>query len=284
MEAKDKATKTESATKERKKELKCGIIMPISAIAECSKQHWEEVKCIIEEAIVEAKFVPNLVSDANDSGIIQSRIVQNIYDNEMVVCDVSCKNPNVMFELGMRLAFDKPTIIIMDSQTTYSFDTAPIEHIGYPRDLNYHSINEFKKKLSQKIKATYDSYTSNQGNSFLKHFGEFKVAKIEHTEGSADAVILSKLETLEQQIRNIKVPVQRDTTYAQDPIRRVVNDAICEYCDLKDIKFEKLMFSDEDMPERRELINYLEEKSYIRKLCGNPRVLRQTIKDILNPF
>jgi hypothetical protein len=37
---------------------------------------------------------------------------------------LALKNPNVMFELGMRLAFDKPAIIIKDNRTNYSFDTA----------------------------------------------------------------------------------------------------------------------------------------------------------------
>ena len=59
-----------------------------------------------------------------------------------------------MFELGMRLAFDKPTIIIIDDKTSYSFDTAIIEHLSYPRDLRYGKINEFKIKLKEKIIAT----------------------------------------------------------------------------------------------------------------------------------
>ena len=69
-----------------------------------------------------AGYEAELVSDAEDIGIIQTRIVQNLYDKDIIVCDVSCKNANVMFELGMRLAFDKPTIIVMDNMTKYSFD------------------------------------------------------------------------------------------------------------------------------------------------------------------
>jgi len=42
----------------------------------------------------------------------------------MIVCDISGRNPNVMFELGLRLAFDKPAIIIKDEITPYSFDTS----------------------------------------------------------------------------------------------------------------------------------------------------------------
>ena len=156
--SKPSPSKTHEMNKEADRKMKCGIIMPISQIGDCNQQHWKEVKGIIEESIVEAGFTPLLVSDANDTGIIQSRIVQNIYDNEMIVCDVSCKNPNVMFELGMRLAFDKPTVIIMDDKTTYSFDTAPIEHLGYPRDLNYCQILDFKEKLTKKVKATYEAY------------------------------------------------------------------------------------------------------------------------------
>ena len=131
--------------------LTCGIIMPISSIDNCTKEHWVEVKKIILEAIQAANFTPSLVSDADDSGVIQKRIVQNIYDNDIVVCDVSCKNPNVMFELGMRLAFDKPTIIVMDDNTNYSFDTSVIEHLSYPRNLSYYQILDFQKKLSNKL-------------------------------------------------------------------------------------------------------------------------------------
>jgi len=61
-----------------------------------------------------------------------------------------------MFELGLRLAFDKPTIIVKDDKTTYSFDTAPIEHLEYPRDLRFPRMVEFKSRLKEKIKGTHN--------------------------------------------------------------------------------------------------------------------------------
>ena len=128
----------------------CGIIMPISSIDGCNEGHWAEVLNIIKESIDDAGFDPNLVSNSEDSGIIQKTIIQNLYENPIVVCDVSGKNPNVMFELGIRLAFDKPTIIIKDDNTSYSFDTGQIEHLGYPRDLRFSRIVDFKIKLSEK--------------------------------------------------------------------------------------------------------------------------------------
>ena len=78
-----------------------------------------------------------------------NRIIENIYSSDIVICDVSCKNANVMFELGMRLAFDKPTIIIKDDSTGYSFDTSLIEHLEYPRDLRFTSIIKFKENANK---------------------------------------------------------------------------------------------------------------------------------------
>lgn len=183
----------------------CGLVMPISAIDGCNEGHWNEVLKIVTEAIVAADFEANMVSDADDVGIIQKRIIQNLYDNPIVVCDVSAKNPNVMFELGMRLAFDKPTIIIKDDKTAYSFDTASIEHIEYPRDLRFSKIIDFKNKLTEKIIGTYSKSTIDKNyTTFLKHFGAFTVAKIDHKEVSGQEFILEELQNIKTSVRNLE--------------------------------------------------------------------------------
>ena len=67
---------TEDEVQEKK--AVCGIVMPISAIDGCSEAHWSEVHDILNEAIDDAGFEPNLVSNADDVGIIQKRIIQNL--------------------------------------------------------------------------------------------------------------------------------------------------------------------------------------------------------------
>lgn len=152
---------------------------------------------ILEAAIGDAGFEARLVSDADEVGIIQKRIIQNVYDDPIVVCDVSGKNPNVMFELGMRLAFDKPTIIVKDDKTTYTFDTAPIEHLEYPRDLRFAKIVEFQESLSAKIEATHKkAQTDRSYTTFLKNFGSFSVAKLETRTLDKNDFILEELRAL----------------------------------------------------------------------------------------
>jgi hypothetical protein len=209
----------------------CGIIMPISAIDGCSESHWSDVHEILNEAIEDAGFEANLVSNADDVGIIQKRIIQNLYDNPVVVCDVSGKNPNVMFELGMRLAFDRPTIIVKDDKTSYAFDTSPIEHLEYPRDLRFGQIVEFKEKLQEKIQNTYKKSTTDANyTTFLKHFGEFKVAKIEQREVSSQELILDELrslrEAINRQSKNDDKPRPATRSGPVDVCLRGVSDAV----------------------------------------------------------
>ncbi|MFA6238125.1 MAG: hypothetical protein WC635_12400 [Bacteriovorax sp.] len=188
-----------------KEKLICGIIMPISEIDGCSEEHWGEVHEILIEAIETTGFDGNLVSSADEVGIIHKRIIQNLYDNPIVICDVSGKNPNVMFELGLRLAFDKPTIIIKDDKTSYSFDTSAIEHIEYPRDLRFSKIIEFKLKLTEKLRATYEKSNKDANyTTFLKHFGEFTVAKLEKKEVSGQEYILDELKSISLAMRKME--------------------------------------------------------------------------------
>ena len=184
--------------------LTCGIVMPISAIDACSEEHWRDVRLILSEAIEDAGFAPQLVSDADDVGIIQKRIIQNLYENPIVVCDVSAKNPNVMFELGMRLAFDRPTIIVKDDKTSYSFDTSPVEHLAYPRDLRFSKIVEFKELLSEKIKGTYEKSKADPTyTTFLKHFGTFKVAELKTEIVPQDRLVLEEVKGLRELVLSL---------------------------------------------------------------------------------
>lgn len=197
----------------------CGLVMPISSIDGCNEQHWSDVKEILTETVESAGFKSNLVSYADDVGIIQKRIIQNLYENPIVVCDVSGKNPNVMFELGLRLAFDKPTIIIKDDKTSYSFDTSPIEHLEYPRDLRFTKIVEFKKSLKEKVQATLrKSQDDPNYTTFLKHFGTFTVAKLDTKEVSKEDFIIEELRDLKKLV-HLQQMMHKERTHITKPIR-----------------------------------------------------------------
>ncbi|RYZ88563.1 MAG: hypothetical protein EOP06_10710 [Proteobacteria bacterium] len=197
--------------------------MPISPVAEYPASHWNEVREILRSSIEsssEYDYRVFLVSDADNVGLIHKRIVQNVYDCEIVVCDVSSKNPNVMFELGMRLAFDKPTVIIKDDQTGYSFDTGVVEHLEYPADLRYSKINDFRESLARKVDATYRlSLDGGEDASFLKSFGRFSVRKLdeEHLTGQ-DAIVQLMLD-LQSEVIQLRSAFLQQKSEISSPVR-----------------------------------------------------------------
>lgn len=190
--------------------LRCGIIMPIASMGDYSEAHWQDVKSIITEAtqqISEFTFKTEIVSNSDgEINIIHKNIITNIYNSDVVVCDISGRNPNVLFELGMRLTFDKPTIIIKDDETPYIFDTSSIETLTYPKDLRFHKIVSFKETLANRIKLTYIKSIEDKNYSpFLGHFGEFKVPVLNVTAVTEpQQIILDEISSLRSEIRSIK--------------------------------------------------------------------------------
>ena len=254
--------------------------MPISAIDGCNESHWNDVMEIINDCIEEAGFDPNLVSNADDVGVIQKRIIQNLYDNPIVVCDVSGKNPNVMFELGIRLAFDKPTIIIKDDKTTYSFDTSPIEHLDYPRDLRFNKVEDFKAKLIEKIKKTFDKSNDDPNYStFLKHFGEFKVAKIDKKEVSQQEFFMDEIRSLRRLIlQTNKRPVYKDIFEDNDDDETTI-DVCCGPARSLD-KIEELMPKIFELPDVVSASAYSKSADHHHvKLIVRPGADRQMLKN-----
>lgn len=285
--------KQETEEKKEKRLPKCGIVMPISPIDSCSSEHWAEVLNIIKESVENSGFEANLVSDADDSGIIQKRIIHNLYSNEIVVCDVSGKNPNVMFELGMRLAFDKPTIIIKDDKTDYSFDTSVIEHLSYPRDLRFGRIVVFKEALKKKIQGTYEKATTDSNyTTFLKNFGEYKVAQLTEKEVSTDRYILNAIEDIRSEMSIIRRNQNNNENtrlfskslnqkMKNENVRILARKRIEEFMHVNNIDSIEQLWSQD---KKNVLFDYLTNFDEIRESCDSPDTLHKIIDDLVVPF
>lgn len=269
----------------------CGIIMPISETDNCSTEHWTDVLGILKDVCDLNGFTPNLVSDADDIGIIHNRIIENIYSSDIIICDVSCKNANVMFELGMRLAFDKPTIIIKDNITGYSFDTSLIEHLEYPRDLRFTTIINFKENLGKKLKATHKKANEDPNYStFLKNFGKYKIAHLEDKEITSDTYIINAIDELKRDVRLIRNQSFHDNENAIQRTIRKRNPLTSEISEEEKSFFRKNVqdFIKENKLNLRPkeisidlpmIIEELEKNGELRNIAGNPDTFRKLIEE-----
>lgn len=92
----------------------------------------EVLKHLITPAAVKADFNARTAKKAG-SEVIQSTIVNDLDSADLVIVDLTEHNPNVLFELGMRIAFNKPVCLIRAKGTAAIFD---IDHMLRVFDYN----------------------------------------------------------------------------------------------------------------------------------------------------
>ena len=98
-----------SDTKEAKE--RCFVIMPISDQGDYPAGHFTKVyEQIIKPAVEETGYEPYRVDENNICDSIINKIFNAIQDCPMAICDLSNRNPNVLYELGLRQAYDKPVV------------------------------------------------------------------------------------------------------------------------------------------------------------------------------
>jgi hypothetical protein len=126
----------------------------------------EVLKSIIGPAGKKAGFH---VSTANIDGsdVIQSTIVNRLLDDDLVICDLTEHNPNVLFELGMRMAFDRPVVLIKAKGTKPIFDVDNMLRVfEYDPNLWPSTVEQDVPGLAQFIKATWNNRASE--NTYLR--------------------------------------------------------------------------------------------------------------------
>lgn len=146
---------------------KCFVIMPISDPNGYEDGHfkmiYEDVFC---PAIEQAGYTPFRADDSFASNLIQEKIVREIIESPMALCDLSTRNPNVLFELGIRQAFDLPVVLVQEEGTERIFDIGNINTLNYDKNMQYRKIVEAQENIKSAIIETENP--TNGVNSIIK--------------------------------------------------------------------------------------------------------------------
>ncbi len=102
------------------------------------------------------------VETANQSGsdVIQSTIVDQLLKADLVIADLTDHNPNVLFELGIRIAKELPVALIRAEGTGPIFDVDHMLRVfNYTATLWQSSLKKDLPKLADHIKAAWENRT-----------------------------------------------------------------------------------------------------------------------------
>lgn len=96
-------------------------------------------------------------------------------DADLVIADLTEHNPNVLFELGMRMAEDKPTVLIRAKGTTAIFDVDNMLRVEeYDPCLWPSTVEKDIPTIAEHIRGAWEN--RNNGRTYMKILREKKEA------------------------------------------------------------------------------------------------------------
>ena len=238
----------------------CFVIMPIGDCDGYNSGHFTRVyEDIIKPAVSQAEFKPIRGDEVAKTNLIQLDILNKLLETPIAVCDLSSRNPNVLFELGIRQAFDMPVVLIQEKGTPKIFDINPLRYVEYSREMGYRDVVEAQKKIKSALIETYNS-KDEQGNinSIVKLLALNTAASIPTVNGDNEAfkvnIIISQLSELSAKVDLLQNRVIDNSSYNSDDEATLLNRKIKEL----DSEFTNMQVGNE--------VGFLEHGEYLNRL------------------
>jgi len=191
---------------------KCFVIMPISDQGDYSNGHFDKVyEHIFKPAIEEAGYEAYRVDEDKICDSIIAKIFKAIQECPMALCDLSNRNPNVLYELGIRQAYDKAVVLVQDEKTDKIFDVSGINTIQYSSRRVYEEVLRDRKKICEAIISTKEG----KENSITKVVS-VKKAEISEVDISKDDKLEIMISGLIDEVKSLK----QEKNYAMDNLYR----------------------------------------------------------------
>ncbi len=178
--------------------------MPISDTECYQSGHFGRVyDHIIKPACEIAGFKPIRSDDIMTTNYIALDVIKNIIECEMALCDLSSRNPNVLYELGIRQAFNLPVTLIKDQKTNRIFDIQGFRDIEYDETLRIDNVEETIESLAETLLNTFEN--THEINSLVSLLG-IEPAKITGKKiiSTDTELILNGLQGLDKRISEME--------------------------------------------------------------------------------
>lgn len=184
----------------------CFAIMPISDHPNYPVAHFGEVyEYLIKPAAEEAGFSCERADTTSASHMIHVEIISKVHGADLCICDLSTRNPNVLYELGIRQAFDRPTVLINDNKTDRVFDVEGFRYSSYNCELRPASLEKDRAALVRAIEDTMQAHGKEKQIFSLVGFLGLKAAAVTEVKDSPES---ARLEIIDRKLNAIMSTIE----------------------------------------------------------------------------
>jgi hypothetical protein len=135
----------------------CFIVSPIGDVgSETRKRSDQVLKHIIQPILNEFDIKSVRADKLPMPGVITNHIIERIINSDLVIADLTDRNPNVYYELAIRHVLKKPFVQLIEDAEELPFDVAGIRTIR----LNLKDpdlMDESRNELRQQVKHLIDN-------------------------------------------------------------------------------------------------------------------------------
>jgi hypothetical protein len=130
----------------------CFVVSPIGDHNSTTRARANEVlEFIIKPATEKCGYQAIRADEMAEPGVITTDMIRHLLDAELVIADLTERNPNVFYEVGVRHAFHKP-IILISEEKNIPFDLQGLRHIEF-NHTNLTSSADCTKQIENHIRA-----------------------------------------------------------------------------------------------------------------------------------
>ena len=269
---------------------KCYVIMPFSDLGGITEYQWTEIYTqLFKPAVEEARLGYICERSELRNGAFTKDIVQNLKHANVVLADITHFNANVMWELGVRHALSKRTIMVarhdvMKQKIISDMSTYGV--ISYDPDI-LTKINEFKGKIKKVLRDIERTPERSDSPVFDFLIEEMKRAIIEKNKLISNLTgLLSELfhnMDLAEKIRDGTTPVSLKNTTMYRFQGNAVNYLLTKnYLPADEAYYKIIKFIAErtDNLNRRIDLVFLDKR--FKRDSGHPEEIKNMIGPIIN--
>lgn len=136
----------------------CLVIMPVNDCVPYENGHFRRVyEYIIKPACIKANFTPYQIEELQRTNQIVVNKLREVLSAELAICDLSSKDSEVLYKLGIRQGYDLPTLLIKDMITERIFDIRGLLDIEYDETLRIDRVNRTVDEIAATLSVMYES-------------------------------------------------------------------------------------------------------------------------------
>lgn len=269
---------------------RCFVITPIGDETDPIRRHIDGIiEAVIKPALSD-KYEVVVSHKISEPGIITRQIIKEIYEDKLVIVNLTDRNPNVIYELAFRHSLGKPVISIAEYGTGLPADIISNRTIFYKNDVK--GTLELKEEIIKAESEIDFEKLSSPIYDMLKEIGqEINILNNKEITGNGKSENIDMLEYILERLGKIENMIAKNEPRRDRKISFSFNNIVYVYETVKDMdvsveikrRIIKTLFMDEDIYHRynMEIIDVIVINKQIR-IIFNSRAAEYMINELGN--